>query len=87
MAGSRVTACGGSINNVVDVTNYHVSDWPASTRFDLGKLTKVWHHIVVRAAEDGETMLDGEDRELKPRYERHNITVSIPGRIAGVMGS
>ncbi len=65
----RVTACGGrSINNVVDVNNRrgYLTGQPlhaltSETYHEDGK-----HHIVVRAAEDGEHIvtLDGEDQEL-----------------------
>lgn len=88
----RVIACGSRpINNVVDVTNYvmYLTGQPLHA-FDLGKLSvrDGKHHIVVRAAHEGERLvtLDGQERTLTPDM----AVISDDGKdvvaLAGVMG-
>ena len=74
------------INNIVDVTNYVLMEFGQPLHaFDHERLTH--HHIIVRAAKDGEKMdtLDGERRTLSA----DNLLIcdgEAPVAIAGVMG-
>ena len=88
----RLAAIGQrSINNIVDVTNYilFLLGQPLHA-FDLAKLknSEGVAHVVIRAAEEGETLttLDGEDRTLTSDM----TVISTPElgavALAGVMG-
>lgn len=88
----RVMAAGSRpINNVVDVTNYvmYLTGQPLHA-FDLNKLSERdgKHHIVVRAAKDGEkiTTLDGKERELTSDMVVITDDGNEPVCLAGVMG-
>ena len=88
----RVIAAGSRpVNNVVDVTNYvmYLTGQPLHA-FDLGKLTERdgRHHIVVRAAVDGEKVvtLDGVERELTSDMIVITDDGRVPVALAGVMG-
>ncbi|OCS93057.1 phenylalanine--tRNA ligase subunit beta [Caryophanon latum] len=73
-------------NNVVDITNYVLMEYGQPLHaFDFDKLGS--NEIVVRYAQDGETMttLDGQERTLKA----NNLVITngkTPQAIAGVMG-
>lgn len=74
------------INNVVDVTNYvqHEIGQPMHA-FDFDRITG--KRIVVRHAEEGETLVTLDDEERK--LESHNLVIcddQRPLAIAGVMG-
>jgi phenylalanyl-tRNA synthetase beta chain len=88
----RVIAAGmRPINNVVDVTNYvmFLTGQPLHA-FDLGKLSvrDKRHHIVVRAAHEGEllTTLDGVERKLTADMAVVTDDGHAPVALAGVMG-
>ena len=80
-----------SINNVVDVTNYilFLFGQPLHS-FDLAKVRNAhgYANIVVRAAEEGETLttLDGVHRELTPDMTVIATPDAGPVALAGVMG-
>jgi phenylalanyl-tRNA synthetase beta chain len=84
---ARLTAAGQRpINNVVDITNYVMllTAQPLHA-FDLDRVPN--GALIVRAAEDGETMttLDGEER----RFDGETVLVCDekgPSGIAGIMG-
>ncbi|MEE1131358.1 MAG: phenylalanine--tRNA ligase subunit beta [Caryophanon sp.] len=73
-------------NNVVDITNYVLMEYGQPLHaFDFDQLGS--NEIVVRYAQDGETMttLDGQERTLKA----NNLVITngkTPQAIAGVMG-
>ena len=75
-----------SINNVVDITNFVL--WETGQplhAFDLQRIAE--HKIIVRQAEDGETLktLDGEERKLDPSIQVI-ADPSGPIALAGIMG-
>ncbi|WP_026701438.1 phenylalanine--tRNA ligase subunit beta [Salibacterium aidingense] len=84
---NRLTAAGiRPINNVVDITNYVLMEYGQPLHaFDLDKLGS--SEIVVRRAQDGESMttLDEEERTLS---SEHMVITNgkEPAALAGVMG-
>ena len=86
----RIIAAGARpINNIVDATNYILFLFGQPLHaFDFDKLANAGKaHIIVRPAEEGETLvtLDGEERELTPDM----TVIATPERpvaLAGVMG-
>ena len=83
----RLNLCGiRPVNNVVDTTNYVMLEMGQPLHaFDLHELDN--HQIIVRRAEDGETMtaIDGTECELRD-WMCVIADASRPVAIAGVMG-
>ena len=75
-----------AINNIVDITNYVMLETGHPMHaFDLSKVRD--HHIIVRRAHEGETIvtLDGKERQLTPDMLMIADQTNATG-IAGVMG-
>ena len=83
----RLSLCGlNSINNVVDITNYVLLEMGQPMHaFDLNDLGE--KHIVVRRAEDGESIVTLDEKEVELTEE--NLLVCDgrkPVALAGIMG-